>query len=102
MLPPSEAVRIEEMINYFPYDYLAPDISEAPFSTSLSVFQTPWNTNTKILHIGIQGAKPEIDNRPPLKFGFSDRYVWINASAKQTATVKAIIQFNAKFPAPSR
>jgi len=70
MLPPSEAVRIEEMINYFPYDYLAPDISEAPFSTSLSVFQTPWNTNTKILHIGIQGAKPEIDNRPPLNLVF--------------------------------
>lgn len=70
MLPPSEAVRIEEMINYFPYDYMAPDISEAPFSTNVSVFQTPWNPDTKILHIGIQGAKPEIDNRPPLNLVF--------------------------------
>lgn len=69
-LPSAEAVRIEEMINYFPYNYAAPDVSEAPFSTAVSVFQTPWNPDTKILHIGIQGAKPEIENRPPLNLVF--------------------------------
>ena len=69
-LPPVESVRIEEMINYFPYDYTAPDISKAPFSTEVSVFQTPWNSDTKLLHIGIQGAKPAIENRPPLNLVF--------------------------------
>ena len=69
-LPPVEAVRIEEMINYFPYDYLAPDLSEAPFSTQVSVFQTPWNPDTKLLHIGIQGAKPDVENRHPLNLVF--------------------------------
>lgn len=69
-LPTSKAVRIEEMINYFPYEYNAPDHAEAPFSTAVSVFQTPWNPDTKILHIGIQGAKPEIENRPPLNLVF--------------------------------
>ncbi len=69
-LPPVESVRIEEMVNYFPYDYAAPDVSKAPFSTSVSTFQTPWNPNTKLLHIGIQGAKPEVENRPPLNLVF--------------------------------
>jgi Ca-activated chloride channel homolog len=69
-LPAAAAVRIEEMINYFPYNYPTPDMSKAPFSTQVSVFQTPWNKNTKLLHIGIQGAKPEIDNRPPLNLVF--------------------------------
>ncbi len=69
-LPFVEAVRIEEMINYFPYDYAAPDLSKAPFSTNVSTFQTPWNPDTKLLHIGIQGAKPEVENRPPLNLVF--------------------------------
>ncbi len=69
-LPPVESVRIEEMINYFPYDYAAPDLSEAPFSTRVSVFQTPWNPDTKLLHIGIQGAKPDVENRHPLNLVF--------------------------------
>lgn len=69
-LPPADAVRIEEMINYFPYDYAAPDLSEAPFSTSVSVLQTPWNPDTKLVHIGIQGAKPATLDRPPLNLVF--------------------------------
>ncbi len=69
-LPPVESVRIEEMINYFPYDYLAPDLAEAPFSTQVSVFQTPWNPDTKLLHIGIQGAKPDVESRPALNLVF--------------------------------
>lgn len=69
-LPPVEAIRIEEMINYFPYDYAAPDRTKAPFSTNVSVFQTPWNPDTKLLHIGIQGAKPDVENRPALNLVF--------------------------------
>ncbi len=69
-LPPAESIRIEEMINYFPYDYLAPERTKSQFSTSVSVFQTPWNPDTKLLHIGIQGAKPDVENRPALNLVF--------------------------------
>lgn len=69
-VPPAEAIRIEEMINYFPYDYAAPDLGQAPFSTSVSVLQTPWNPDTKLVHIGIQGAKPAVEDRPPLNLVF--------------------------------
>jgi len=69
-LPDADAVRIEEMVNYFPYNYAAPDISEAPFSTAVSVIQTPWNKHTQLVHIAIQGAKPAVDSRPPLNLVF--------------------------------
>ncbi|MDI3336738.1 VWA domain-containing protein [Defluviimonas aestuarii] len=69
-LPPKEAVRIEEMVNYFPYDYAAPDAGEAPFRASVSLFQTPWNENTQLLRIGIQGELPATDDRPPLNLVF--------------------------------
>jgi Ca-activated chloride channel family protein len=54
-LPPQNAVRVEEMINYFSYEYEAPKIKETPFSTNLEIAETPWNSKTKLLHIGIKG-----------------------------------------------
>ncbi len=69
-LPPAEAVRIEEMVNYFPYGYAAPEAGGAPFRTSVSLFQTPWNAHTELLRIGIQGALPAITERPPLNLVF--------------------------------
>ena len=67
-LPAPESVRVEEMINYFPYDYPAPE--GAAFSTSVSVSTTPWNPDTQLVHIGIQGALPEVEDRPPLNLVF--------------------------------
>lgn len=69
-LPPPEAVRVEEMVNYFPYSYPAPKAGGAPFSTSVNLFQTPWNKDTEILRIGLQGALPATDARPPLNLVF--------------------------------
>jgi len=69
LLPRVEAVRVEEMINYFPYDYPAPQGS-VPFSSTVSVFQTPWNADTKLVHIGIQGRMPAVEDRPPLDLVF--------------------------------
>ncbi|MCB2135257.1 MAG: VWA domain-containing protein [Rhodobacteraceae bacterium] len=69
-LPPKEAVRIEEMVNYFPYGYAAPDTGEAPFRASVSLFETPWNENTQLLRVGLQGALPALDDRPPLNLVF--------------------------------
>ncbi len=69
-LPPEDAVRVEEMVNYFPYAYPAPDTAGPPFRPTVSVSQTPWNTGTKILHIALQGQVPEVTARPPLNLVF--------------------------------
>ncbi len=69
-LPPRDAVRIEEMVNYFPYDYPAPEAGEAPFRATLGVMQTPWNPGTRIVHIGLQGTLPAVEDRPPLNLVF--------------------------------
>lgn len=54
-LPPQAGVRVEEMINYFDYNYAQPQNTSEPFSTTLSIMPTPWNSGTKLLSIGIQG-----------------------------------------------
>ncbi|MEO1196433.1 MAG: VWA domain-containing protein [Pseudomonadota bacterium] len=68
-MPPPEAVRIEEMVNYFPYAYPGPDGAH-PFQPTVTVAQTPWNPGTRLLHIAVQGEMPEIDARPPLNLVF--------------------------------
>ena len=57
-LPDPQSVRVEELINYFDYAYKAPDSAKAPFSTSVSVMETPWNTGTKLMQVGIKGFTP--------------------------------------------
>jgi len=70
-LPPADAVRIEEMINYFPYDYAAPSEDDiSPFRPTVNVFETPWNPDTRLLHIGLQGEMPVVEDRPPLNLVF--------------------------------
>ncbi|MEQ8896609.1 MAG: VWA domain-containing protein [Roseovarius sp.] len=70
VMPPHEAVRIEEMVNYFPYDYAAPAEGDAPFRSTVSVTDTPWNPDTQLVHIGIQGELPAVEDRPPLNLVF--------------------------------
>jgi len=55
VLPQKDAVRVEEMVNYFDYGYQAPENREQPFKANVSVMPTPWNSNTKLLRIGIKG-----------------------------------------------
>ena len=55
VLPQKDAVRVEEMVNYFPYDYAGPADRAEPFKASVSVFPTPWNPDTRLLHVGIKG-----------------------------------------------
>ncbi len=59
-VPEPDAVRIEEMVNYFPYDYAGPDGAEVPFKSSMAVYPTPWNPKTQLLHIGIKGYVPPV------------------------------------------
>lgn len=55
-LPPKDAVRVEEMINYFSYDYPLPE-DEVPFSIYAELAECPWRTEHKLLHIGLQGKQ---------------------------------------------
>ncbi|MEE2526138.1 VWA domain-containing protein [Hyphobacterium sp. HN65] len=63
-LPPRDAVRIEEMVNYFNYDYPLPDDRDAPFEASVTIMPTPWNENTRLMHIGVQGYDIPREERP--------------------------------------
>lgn len=58
-LPPRDAVRAEELINYFSYDYAAPRDRGAPFSVVREVAPAPWNPANLLLHVGVQGYVPE-------------------------------------------
>jgi Ca-activated chloride channel family protein len=61
--PPVDAVRIEEMINYFNYSYQQPD-GEHPFAIHHELATCPWNKDNMLLHIGLQGKKVETENLP--------------------------------------
>ena len=63
-LPPPSSIRLEEMINYFPYDYQAPNSADEPFKANVTVTPTPWNADTKLMHIGIKGYVPPANEKP--------------------------------------
>jgi Ca-activated chloride channel homolog len=56
-LPPQDAVRVEEFINYFDYAYAPPRDRRTPFATHVELAPTPWNAKTQLLRIGLQGAQ---------------------------------------------
>lgn len=58
-LPPTDAVRVEELINYFDYADAAPREPGTPFSIHTEMAPAPWNARTQLLRIGIQGYKPQ-------------------------------------------
>ncbi|GGG22852.1 hypothetical protein GCM10011532_02390 [Christiangramia forsetii] len=60
---PKDAVKIEEMINYFNYDYKQPT-GKHPFSIQTEYAQTPWNSDTKLVKIGLQGKTIPLENVP--------------------------------------
>ena len=64
VLPPRNAVRTEELINYFPYGYAPPENPEPPFAVHASLMPTPWNGATRLMHIGIKGYVPARESRP--------------------------------------
>lgn len=68
-LPPVDAVRIEELINYFDYDYPNPR-GQHPFSITTEVSDAPWNPGRKLVHIGIQGKRLDIEQLPPANLVF--------------------------------
>jgi Ca-activated chloride channel homolog len=69
-VPEPDAVRIEELINYFPYDYPAPESAETPFRPTLDVMPTPWNEGTQLVRIGLRGYAPPAGERAPANLTF--------------------------------
>ena len=64
VLPQPAAVRTEELVNYFPYDYAGPRSAEQPFSTNVTVFPSPWTAGRKLVRIGIKGYAVQRAVRP--------------------------------------
>jgi Ca-activated chloride channel family protein len=69
-LPPKDAVRAEELVNYFRYDYPLPGDRGAPFSITTDVAQTPWNPDTRLLRVGLRGYDLARSERPPANLVF--------------------------------
>ncbi len=63
-IPQPGSIRIEEMVNYFPYDYAAPRSAAKPFKANVTVTPSPWNADTKLMHIGIKGYVPPAVDKP--------------------------------------
>ncbi|MET0396622.1 MAG: VWA domain-containing protein [Longimicrobiaceae bacterium] len=68
-LPPRDAVRIEELVNYFDYDYPSP-AGEHPFSVTTEVAPAPWNPVHRLVHVGLQGRRVALENMPPANLVF--------------------------------
>ncbi len=68
-LPPADAVRIEEMINYFKYDYPEPR-GEHPFSVYTELAVCPWNTKHQLLQVGLRGRSIDKSSLPPSNLVF--------------------------------
>ena len=69
-LPQPDAVRIEEMINYFGYDYPLPQGKNVPFSVTTEIAPSPWNQHTHLLQIGIKGQDVAKQLLPPANLVF--------------------------------
>ncbi|HKJ78743.1 MAG TPA: von Willebrand factor type A domain-containing protein, partial [Prolixibacteraceae bacterium] len=68
-LPPVDAIRVEEMINYFNYDYPEPETGQ-PFSITTELGQAPWNKNHYLLQVGLKGKSIDKSELPPSNLVF--------------------------------
>jgi Ca-activated chloride channel homolog len=70
ILPQADTVRVEEMVNYFPYDWKGPDSATTPFNSTVSVMPTPWNAHTKLMHVAIKGFDVKPTEQPKANLVF--------------------------------
>ncbi|MDH0144638.1 vWA domain-containing protein [Aquipseudomonas alcaligenes] len=68
-LPPKDAVRLEELVNYFPYAYPKPE-GDVPFSVATELAATPWNPETRLLRVAIKAADLSAAELPPANLVF--------------------------------
>ncbi|MEM8511324.1 Ca-activated chloride channel family protein [Massilia sp. MP_M2] len=65
-MPPPAAVRVEEMVNYFPYTYAAPGKASQPFALATGLMPSPWNADNQLLHVAVRGYDLQHAERPPM------------------------------------
>lgn len=69
-LPNKDAVRVEELINYFSYNYPLPESKEKPFGVTTEIAPTPWNPDSLLLHVGIKAYDIPKEQLPPANLVF--------------------------------
>ena len=69
-MPPAQAVRTEEFVNYFRYDYELPEDRSRPFSVNMDVAASPWNPKTRLVRIGLAGYELPQQERPAANLVF--------------------------------
>ena len=69
-IPRKDAVRVEEMINYFSYNYPTPEDQNQPFLSHTEIAPSPWNPEAHLLHIGIKGYEKQLTQRPAANLVF--------------------------------
>ena len=90
-LPPKDAVRIEEMINYFGYNYDQP-AGDDPFSINTEVTTSPWNEKHLLVQVGLQGKKLAMENLPPSNIVFLLDVSGSMSSANKLPLLKASLK----------
>ena len=92
VLPPKDAVRLEELINYFTYDYPQPK-GDRPFSINTEVANAPWNPQHKLVHIGLQGKSFSTKDLPPNNLVFLIDVSGSMNSPERLPLVKASLKY---------
>ncbi|CAH0175503.1 hypothetical protein SRABI118_01102 [Massilia sp. Bi118] len=87
-LPAPDAVRVEEMVNYFPYHYAGPRSASEPFSVSTEVLPNPWKAGTQLVHIAIRG--------------YDNKTVMSKTAARPRANVVLLVDVSGSMMPPDR
>ena len=90
-LPPKDAVRVEELVNYFPYDY-PPPRGDDPFSVLVEVGACPWSGGHRLARIGIKGREVEKEKRPSSNLVFLIDVSGSMADANKLPLVKSALR----------
>ncbi len=90
-VPPADAVRTEEMINYFRYDYPRPAGRKVPFSVTTNVTATPWNEGSRLMRVGLRGYDVARDERPAANLVFLVDVSGSMSSQKKLPLVKSTL-----------
>lgn len=69
-LPPSDAVRTEEFVNYFEYEYYGPEDNDRPFGANLAISDCPWQPRNKLVRIALQAEDLQLESRPEANIVF--------------------------------
>nr|CRH04903.1 conserved protein of unknown function [include vWF_A, VWA and DUF3520 domain) [Candidatus Magnetococcus massalia] len=93
---PKDAVRVEELINYFSYDYPQPKSKQSPLSVTAKTLPSPWNPETRLLHVGIKGFEIQPDQRPSANLVFLVDVSGSMASTEKLELVKKSFKFLVK------